>query len=174
MAHRKVQTLKSDEVKLVDNRRSREIAKPDHIADMGEWYIVMQYLEHDGVAYFPLSHHLVKEGKVPERVPSNGSKDKYIPSDASGKINLAGLSDVEVWRLYRCGAVVPVDAAKSHNRIMNGRARGDVSAPQIVPPMARVTSLAGQYQQATGVPLSPEGMANLARAQATMPNPFGR
>ena len=42
----------------------------------------------------------------------------------------------------------------------------------MIPSIKRVTNLAQQYQQATTVPLTVEGMQNLATAQQRMPSPF--
>jgi hypothetical protein len=42
----------------------------------------------------------------------------------------------------------------------------------MIPPVRRVTNLREQYQQATSVPMTVEGMQNLRIAQAQLPDPF--
>lgn len=180
MGHRQVQTRRrktSDAPQMISSRR-RRAPQPD-VTAAGDWYIVLQSIERDGVAYLPLDHHLVKDGAVPERVPSCGAKggapgENSVPVNSTGLINLLGATDREVFQLCKCGAVRPVDPAKSHARIVNGQRAAKTVVPAMIPPMRRVDSLARQYEQATSVSLTPQGAQNLNFAQATMPSPFGR
>ena len=176
MAHRKLRNAGSKAPQMIGGRvRTAHVEVPD----TGDWYLVAKQIEHNGVAYLPLNHHLVEGGMVPERVPSSGAKGSQVgqadvPVDVTGRINLAGAKDHEVWALYKCGAIMPVDPAKSQARIVNGRRMAKTVVPAMIPPMRRIANLQQQYQQATSVPLTVEGMQNLRVAQATMPNPFGR
>jgi hypothetical protein len=146
---------------------------------VGDWYLVLKQIEHDGVAYLPLNHHLVENGNVPERVPSNGAKgsangQSTVPVNVSGMIDTTGMTPSNLFQLYKCGAVTPVDAEKSHARLMEGRRRSRTVVAQMIPPVRRISSLKDQYEQATSVPLTVEGMQNRRVAESSLPSPFGR
>jgi len=145
----------------------------------GDWYVVHKQVERNGRAYLPVTHHLVQSGSVPAEVPSCGAKPatiggKTVPVDVTGLINLEDAEPKEVFELIQAGAVRPVDPVRSQKRIEEGRRAAKTSAPQMIPPMKRVTSQGQQYEQATGVQMTSEGAQHLAFAQATLPSPFVR
>jgi len=159
--------------------RSRVTASDVNVSGSGDWYLILKQIEHDGVAYLPLNHHLVETQAVPERVPSNGAKGNQVgqntvPVNVSGKMDTSSMKSSDVFRLYRCGAIAPIDPSKSHARLMEGRRMSKTIVPAMIPPVKRITNLRDQYQQATSVPLTVEGMQNLNIARAQMPSPFGR
>lgn len=168
----------SDEPRIQGPKPRRILrAKHTDAPTPGDWYLVMKHIERDGVAYLPLNHHLVETNAVPERVPSNGAKGNQVgqntvPVNASGMINTEGWKASDVWSLYRAGAIRPIDPRKSHQRLMEGQRMSKTLVPKMIPSIKRVTNLAQQYQQATTVPLTVEGMQNLATAQQRMPSPF--
>jgi len=152
---------------------AREVEAPN----TGDWYLILKQLEHDGVAYLPLNHHLVAGGNVPERVPSNGAKGNQngqstVPVDTTGRIDTSGMPASTVFNLYSCRTIAPIDPAKSHARLMEGRKRSKTLVPAMIPPIRRVTNLREQYQQATSVPMTVEGMQNQRYAEAQLPSPF--
>jgi hypothetical protein len=165
----------------IQGARSHRAVRPGDVEAKGtaDWYLVLKQLEHNGVAYLPLNHHLVEAGNVPERVPSNGAKGNQagqttVPVDISGRIDTSGMPASTVFNLYKCATIAPVDPAKSHARLMEGRRKAKTIVPAMMPPVRRVTNLREQYQQATSVPLTVEGMQNRRLAEASLPNPFGR
>jgi len=152
---------------------AREVEAPS----TGDWYLILKQLEHNGAAYLPLNHHLVEGGNVPERVPSNGAKGNQVgqstvPVDVSGRINTVDMPASTVFKLYKCRTIAPMDPAKSHARLMEGQKMAKTLVPAMIPPVRRVTNLREQYQQATSVPMTVEGMQNLRIAQAQLPDPF--
>ena len=151
----------------------REVEAPN----TGDWYLILKQLEHNGTAYLPLNHHLVETGSVPERVPSNGAKGSQVgqstvPVDVTGRIDTSDMPASAVFKLYKCRAIAPIDPAKSHARLMDGQKMAKTLTPAMIPPVRRITNLREQYQQATSVPMTVEGMQNLNFAQTRMPDPF--
>jgi hypothetical protein len=170
----------SDEPRIQGPRSGRRI-KSNHVdvTSGGDWYLIVKHLEHNGVAYLPLNHHLVEQGAVPERVPSMGAKgnrvgELTVPVDVTGRINTADMKASEVWQLYACGCISPIDPTKSHARLMEGKRMSKTITPAMIPPLRRVSNVAQTYQQATQVPLTVEGMQNRNLAMSTLPSPFGR
>jgi hypothetical protein len=153
------------------------VATPD---EKGLWFLVARDLERNHVRYFPLNHHLVLEGRVPDKVPSmggvrNGSNtgDNMIPVDKSGMINLADATAGEVVSLMSNGTVRPVRDSKRLRRLLEDGKRVNVTTVvDIVPGMRRVNTPQRQYEQATSVQLTPEGAMNLDFARRSLPNPF--
>lgn len=176
MAHRQVQKQRRpfSNAPQIIGRHGRQTREAESPASAGDWYLVVRSIEHNGVCYLPLNHHLIESNTLPAQVPSNGanSKDKNVPVDASGRINLIELDPRALFKLYKSGAITPIDAAKSYAKLMEGRRMAKTTAVQMIPPIRRVSNLAQSYQQATNVPLTIEGMQNLTLAQATLPNPF--
>ncbi len=154
--------------------------KPSRTADSsgkGDWYLILRSLECNGVCYLPLNHHLVETNSVPERVPSSGAKaktigDKSVPVDITGRIDVSGLPHSTVYKLFKSKTITPVDPVKSRERLEEGMRMARTAVTPMIPPVRRVNSFHGQYQQATNVPLSAEGIRNLGMAQVTQPNPF--
>ena len=168
----------SDEPRIQGARSKRVIRPRDVDAQAsGDWYLILKQLEHNGVAYLPLNHHLVEAGSVPERVPSNGAKgskvgENSVPVNTSGKIDTSDMPASTVFRLYKCRTIAPIDPAKSHARLLEGQRRSKTVVPAMIPPVRRITNLRQQYEQATAVPMTVEGMQNANFAQAKLPDPF--
>ena len=176
---RKTRGQKFSSEPQVQGRRSSRIIRPSDVdaKGYGDWYLVLKQLECDGVAYLPLNHHLVEFGNVPERVPSNGAKGNQVgqstvPVNVSGKIDTISIPASTVYKLYKCRAISPIDPAKSHARLLEGQRKAKTIVPAMMPPVRRITSLREQYQQATNVPMTVEGMQNLNLARQQLPDPF--
>jgi len=152
----------------------RREAEPD---GKGLWFLVLRHLEHNHVSYFPLNHHLVAEHRLPDKVPSMGGVrkgdgsvgDNEIPTDGSGKINLAGESPRTIFALVQNGTLRPVVMSKRLTKILEeGRRMNATAVTDLVPPMRKIVTPMQQYEQATGVPYTAEGQRNLATAQQRM------
>jgi hypothetical protein len=168
----------SEEPHVQGSRSTQRIRRQDvEAVSTGDWYLILKHLEYNGVAYLPLNHHLVEAGNVPERVPSNGAKgtkvgESTVPVNVSGKIDTSEMKASDVFRLYKCRTIAPIDPAKSHARLMEGQRMSKTVVPAMIPPVRRITNLRQQYEQATAVPMTVEGMQNLNLARAQMPDPF--
>ena len=146
----------------------------------GMWFLVTRDLERNGVHYFPLNHHLMVDGNVPDRVPSMGQKasrvgDNTVPVDKTGLINLAGAPAGDIYSLVENGTVRPVKITKRLQTLLEDGKRASASVvPQMIPPMRRVTNLPQQYHRQTGSQLPGQGSANEAfMAAALRRNPNG-
>jgi hypothetical protein len=176
---RKTRGQKFSEAPRVQGVRPSRIIRPTDadVSGKGDWYLILKQLEYNGVAYLPLNHHLVEAGSIPERVPSNGAKghtvgDSTVPLNVSGKIDVSDMPASTVFKLFKCRTITPIDPAKSQPRLVEGQRKAKILVPAMVPPVRRVTNLREQYQQATSVPMTVEGIQNFNLAQAQLPNPF--
>ena len=176
---RKTRNQRFSEAPRVQGARPSRVIRPNEVdvASTGDWYLILKQLEYNGVAYLPLNHHLVETGSIPERVPSNGAKgntvgDSTVPLNVSGKIDTSGMPASTVFKLFKCRTITPIDPAKSQPRLVEGQRKAKILVPAMVPPVRRVTNLREQYQQATSVALTVEGIQNFNLAQAQLPNPF--
>lgn len=132
----------------------------------GLWFMVLRDLERNGVHYFALSHHLMRAGEVPARVPSMGAKgkavgDTEVPSDKTGMIDLSDALPGEIWSLCENGTVRPVEPLRVEKLLEEGKRATASVVPALIPPMRRITP-AGQYDVATNVPLTSEGAMHQA------------
>ena len=135
--------------------------------DKDMWFMVTRDLERNGVHYFPLDHHLMVAGNVPDRVPSMGAKssrvgDNTVPVDKTGLINLEGAPCGDIFSLMDNGTVRPVKMTKKLLRMLEEGKRASASVvPQMIPPMRRIQGLQGQYRDQTGSDLPKNGGANM-------------
>jgi len=157
--------------------RTDKVAAPD--TKDGLWFIVTRDLERNAVRYLPVNHHLVISGKCPDRVPSMGAKaktpgDNYVPVDKSGSINLADAAPGEIYSLLANGTIKVIRMTdKLRKLIADGKEQSSSFVPALIPPMMhRPRTLGDQYEQATNVPLTAEGMQHRALAEHTLPNPL--
>jgi hypothetical protein len=176
---RKTRNQRFSEETRVQGARPSRVIRPNEVdaSGTGDWYLILKQLEYNGVAYLPLNHHLVETGSVPERVPSNGAKggvvgETTVPLNVTGKIDTSDMPASTVYKLYKCRTIAPIDPAKSLARLQEGQRKAKTIVPAMMPPVRRVTNLREQYQQATAVPMTLEGMQNRRVAEAQLPDPF--
>jgi hypothetical protein len=154
----------------VSRKPINQVVLPNKV---GLWFLVLRHLERHHKAYFPLQHHLIIENRCPDTVPSmggvrNGSNngDNMIPVDKSGYIDLSDCTGKEIWELMANATVRPVQPSKRLAKILQEGKRQSASAVvDLVPGMKRITSQRQQYEQATAVQLTNDGIANLNYAQ---------
>lgn len=145
-------------------RRRRDL--PASPRGKGLFFLVMRDLEHDGVHYFPSTHHLVTSGRVPERVPSMGAKstrvgDNTVPVDASGYIDASGLTPGQIFALCQNRTIQPLQITKQLEKLLADGARANANVvPALIPPMRRITNLTQHVSQITGENLPKLGGQN--------------
>lgn len=139
------------------------------------WFLVLRHLERNHVSYFPLNHHLVSQGRCPDKVPSMGgvrygngtSGDNLIPTDKNGYINLSDADAGEIVGLMRSGTVRPLQMTKRLKKILEeGSQMSSTRTVDLIPGMKKIITVSDQYAQITGESLPREGGNNDAFLQA--------
>lgn len=137
--------------------------------EKGLWFLVLRHLERNHVSYFPLNHHLVAQGRLPDKVPSMGgvrygngtSGDNMIPTDKNGYINLADADAGEIVGLMRTGTVRPLQVTKRLRKILEeGSQMSSTRTVDLIPGMKKIITVSDQYAQITGEHLPREGGNN--------------